>query len=150
MENKLTKTDSLDMGFSDSDITMMMMVMMMAMMSVVMSQLVPATQAQAAALEAQSYHGIEDPRPNVVVTKSLSWLNLVTDYPYKTWISAYIINDGPSDVEIAINYPNETFIMKPRETNTINRTGARDEKIAVMFFRCTNGLRATLRITGTY
>jgi len=147
--DKLTKPNEFDELFSESDMMMFMMVMMMAlMMSMIAPAMTQQTEAQARALAAQSFTGNEDPRV-VNVTSNLSWINLVYDYPFQPWISAYIINDGPSPVEVGINYPDDRFLMNSGETITITRSGA-EERISIMFFVCSIGLRSTVRVTGAY
>jgi len=150
MAKDLTKKNEFDIDFNDSDMTM---IMMMVMMAVVMSQfLKPMSQnmeVQTQILQAQAYHGTEDPRV-LGATNLLQWINLVYDYPFTPWISAYFINDGPSPVEIGINYPDDRFLMNPGETITVNRTGALDEKINIIFFICRPGIRTSIRVTGTF
>lgn len=139
--------------FSDSDMTMVMtMVMMVMMMSMILPNVIQQTQsslgAQSLSVKAQSFEGQEDPR-YPIATNQLQWINLIYDYPFKPWVSAFIVNDGPSSVEIGINYPDDRFLMYPGETRTITRTGA-EERISILFYICSPGLRANLRITGVY
>ena len=150
MANDVTKKNNdVDLMLNDDDMQMiMMMVMMMAMMSMFMGPLTQAAQGQTQALAAQSFVGNEDPR-NVHATNRLSWLNFVYEYPFQPWISAFIINDGPSAVEIGINYPDDRFTVNPGETRTITRTGA-EERIKIMYFICVPGLTSDLRVTGVY
>ncbi len=145
----MAKNDKLDLSLNDGDVQMIMGVMMMV---IVMSQLLAPVfqgmQVQTEAVQAQAYIGNEDPR-NVHVTNILSWINLVYDYPFTPWISAYIINDGPGVVEIGINHPDDRFTMNPRETITVTRSGA-EERIKAMYFICRPGLATDLRVTGVY
>ena len=144
--NDITKRDDSDLMLNDSDFTM---IMMMVMMMVMMSQLIaPLTQTSAQMLQAQAFVGNEDPR-DLHATNRLQWINLIYDYPYTPWISAYFINDGPSAVEIGINYPDDRFTMRPRETITVTRSGA-DERIKIIYYIAHPGLRADVRITGVY
>ncbi len=138
-----------DMGFMLEDSEMMMVVMMIMMMVIMLPIMTQAAsaQAQTQALEAQAYIGNEDPR-NITVTNHLSWINLIYEYPFQPWISAFIINDGPSPVEIGINFPDDRFTINPGETRTVTRTGA-EERINIMYFK-TPFLHAALRITGVY
>lgn len=144
----LAEQDEFDLGI---DMNMMMtMIMMVVMVSVLQS--VTTTSAQAAqtaqALQAQAYTGIADAR-TVHVTNILSWLNLRHEYPYTSWITAYFINDGPSAVEVGINYPDNRFTINPEETITVDRSGAQ-ERISVIFFICRPGLLASMRVSGEY
>ena len=146
------KTDEFDLFGGDMMTTVMMMVMMMALLSQAIGPLTQSVAqqgvAQAQALQAQSFTGNEDPR-RVHATNFLSWINLMYDYPFQPWISAYIINDGPSAVEIGINFPDDRFTVNPGETITVTRSGA-EERIKIMYFICTPGLTADLRVTGVY
>ena len=146
MANEMVKTD--DFGFGDIDFMPMMMIMMMVVMVQLITPLTEQSKAQTQALVAQSFGGNEDPR-DIHATNLLSWINLVYDYPFQPWVSAYIINDGPSAVEIGINFPDDRFLMNPRETITITRSGA-EERIKIMYFVCSPGLTADLRVTGVY
>lgn len=136
--------------FIDFDFTTVIIPLVIALgMIAVLTPLAQQMQSQTQMLQAQAYHGTEDPR-TVHVTNNLSWINLIYNYPFRSWISAYFINDGPSSVEVGINYPDDRFLIKPNETITVNRTGALDEKINVIFFICHPGLKATVRVIGTF
>lgn len=136
----------IDLTLTDSDMNMvMMMTAMVIMMSLVMNRFIaPVTQQ----LAAQSYIGINDPRW-VYATHNLTYLDLINEKPYQSWMIAFIINQGPDPVDVAINYPAESFTIEVGGTRTINRSGAQ-ERICVMFFKCEPGRRATVSITGEY
>lgn len=145
MTTDLTKQGDMDLGIDLSDL---MMIMMMIMMVSLLTTVVPAATQSTQALQAQAYSGQEDPR-TIRATNILSWINLIYDYPFQPWVSAYFINDGPSAVEIGINYPDDRFTMNPRETITITRTGA-EERIKIIYFIARPGLNASVRVTGVY
>ncbi len=143
------KSNKIDLSLNDGDVQMIMGVMMMVIvMSQLLQPLFQGAQAQTQALQAQAFVGNEDPR-TVPVTNILSWINLIYDYPYQPWISAYFINDGPGTVEIGINYPDDRFTMNPRETITVTRSGA-EERIKAIYFIARPGLGASVRVTGVY
>jgi len=146
MTSEIDKTG--DLGLGDIDFMPMMMIMMMVIMVQLIVPLAEQSQAQAQALQAQSFVGNEDPRI-INVTNRLSWINLVYDYPFQPWISAYFINDGPSAVEIGINFPDDRFVVNPGETITVTRSGA-EERIKIIYFICRPGVAAVLRVTGAY
>lgn len=150
MANEIVKKneDEFDMFGGDLMTTVMMMVMMMAVMSQFLGPITQTAQAQTQALQAQAYIGNEDPR-YVRATNHLSWLNFIYAYPFQPWVSAFIINDGPSPVEIGINFPDDRFTINPGETRTVSRAGAED-RINIMYFKCVPGLVANLRVTGVY
>lgn len=79
----------------------------------------------------------------------LKWIDLIADPPYTAWVHCFIINDGPGVVEIAVNHPNDKFVMGPGETRTIDRTGA-EEQILSLFYIAEPGQIANLRVTGEY
>lgn len=139
-----------DTDFLDFDLTTI--IMPIAIIVGIVAVLMPMAQqmqAQTQILQAQAYHGTEDPR-TLHATNQLNWINLIYDYPFRPWIAVFLINDGPSPVEIGINYPDDRFTMNPGETVTINRTGAMDEKINIIFFKSFPGLKASVRATGTF
>jgi len=145
----MAKGDKVDLSLNDEDVRMIMTVMMMVIvMSQLLAPMVQGMQVQTQAIQAQAYSGQEDPR-TVPVTNILSWINLLYDYPFTPWISAYFINDGPGTVEIGINYPDDRFTMNPGETITITRSGA-EERIKAIYFIARPGLGATVRVTGVY
>lgn len=140
------REQSSDTDFLDFDLTTVIMPVIMIALLLSMAQ---QMQTQTQILQAQAYHGVEDTRI-LNATGSLQWINLIHNYPFRPWISAYFINDGPSPVEIGINYPDKTFTMNPYETITVNRSGALDERILIIYYRCSLGARASVRVTGTY
>jgi len=139
-EKALTTYD--DDSFMDF---MPMVVMGILMLAVVISVVVSPITQQA---QAQAYFG-RTVTKKVKANGDLKYLDVRYDYPYTFWISAYFINDGPDSVEIALNYPDDKFTIKPNETITVSRSGAQ-ERIAVIFYVCEKGKTATVRITGEY
>ena len=139
-EKALTTYDFDDiMGF------MPIMVIGILMLAVAVSTVVtPITQY----VQAQAYHG-RTVTKTVKANGNLRYLDVRYDYPYTQWISAYFINEGPDPVEIAINYPDDRFTIKPNGTVTVNRAGAQ-ERIAVVFYVCERGKTAEVQITGEY
>lgn len=88
---------------------------------------------------------MEDPR-TLRVTNELSWVNLVYDKPYRPWASASFMNNGPSAVEVNINYaphPDYGFTINPGKTVVYDK-----EPINIIFLRCSPGLNATVTIIG--
>lgn len=148
MANEVTTYEE-DIGIQVPN--MMMVLMMIIMVSVVITMLpslAQQVQVQAYQLQAQAYQGRTDPR-TVQANSNLKWLDVSHDFPYAPWISAYFVNDGPDPVWVAINYPDDKFVINPKETNTVERTGAQ-ERIAIIFYVCERGKKASLRITGEY
>jgi len=139
MAKTVTPTDDGSLDF------LPMMIIGIFMFAMVLSTVVmPINQAA----QAQAYLGRTVPK-TVKSDSALKYLDTRQDYPYTFWISAYFINDGPDPVEMAINYPDDKFTIKPNETITVNRSGAQ-ERIAVIFYQCERGRTATVRITGEY
>jgi len=97
---------------------------------------------------AQAYQGVADPRV-LEATDELQWLDLIHERPYVPWISAFFVNQGPDDVEVGIYYPADRFILHPNATITVNRAFAQ-ERIAVIFYICRQGQRATVEVIGEY
>lgn len=125
-------------------ISAMIVVAMVMMLSLINKAIAPVAQV----LQAQAFQGKSDPR-EVKASAKLKWIDLIHDYPYTPWISAYFVNDGPYPVEVAINYPNDRFTLNPGETTVVNRSGAQ-ERIAIIFFLCKEGETASVRVTGEY
>lgn len=98
--------------------------------------------------QAQAYQGRSITK-KVKANGELKYFDVRHDYPYTLWISAYFINNGPDEVEIAINYPDDKFTIRPNGTITVNRSGAQ-ERIAVIFYNCEKGKTAEVEITGEY
>lgn len=134
--------------YDDDMMDAMPKVLMVMMGLMLLMAVLPVTQSLTQSAQAQAYLG-----RTVTKTKeadgNLRYFDVRFDYPYTLWISAYFINDGPDPVEIAINYPDERFTINPKETVTVNRSGAQ-ERIAVIFYICEKGKAATIRITGEY
>ena len=145
MAKDLVKQDDMDLGIDMSD---MMMIMMMVMMVSLLTAVIPATTQTTQALQALQYRGITDPR-EVRVDDRFMWIDLIHDPPYKPWVHAFIINDGPDPVQIGLNHPSDLEVLGVDETRTVDRTGA-DEKIMSIFFKCLHGQKALVRITGEY
>lgn len=124
---------------------MPLMAMSMAMLSLLITVVPSLTQT----IKAQQYYG-RTVSKTLNADSELKWLDILHDeYPFTPWICAYIINNGPGVVEIALNYPGERFVMRKNETVTITRSGAQ-ERIAIIFYRCIEGETAVIRVTGEY
>jgi len=146
MSSEMTQRNEWDIDLSGISSSLMLL-MGLALMAVAAATL-PATQQIAQGLQTLSYRGKSDSREHTS-TETLSWLDLIHNYPCIPWISAYFINDDPDAVEIAVNYPNDRFTLNPMETVTVSRPGA-EERIAIIFFKCAQGETAKIRITGEY
>jgi len=132
---------------ADAMMKAMFIVVMIAALAPVLQRMF-AGAAAAGVAGVLEYRGIVDYR-EIRANSNISWIDLIHDPPYRPWVHAFIINDGPGTVDIGINHPNERFVMGRGETRTIDRTGA-DELIYSMFFICPIGETAALRITGEY
>ena len=134
--------------YDDDMMNVMPQVLMVMMGLVFLAAVLPITQSIAQSAQAQAYLG-RTVTKTVKANGNLRYFDVRFDYPYTLWISAYFINDGPDPVEIAINYPDESFTIKPNGTVTVNRSGAK-ERIAVVFYVCERGKTASVIITGEY
>ncbi|GAI62973.1 unnamed protein product, partial [marine sediment metagenome] len=126
--------------YDDSIMSAIPQVLMVMMGLVLLVAILPVTQYAQAQAQAQAYMG-RTVTKTVKANGNLKYLDVRYDYPYTLWISAYFINDGPDPVEIAINYPDDRFTIKPNGTVTVNRSGAQ-ERIAVIFYVCERGKTA--------
>lgn len=134
--------------YDDEIVDAMPKVLMVMFGMVLLMAILPAAQSITQYAQAQAYQG-RTVTKTVKANGDLKYLDVRYDYPYTLWISAYFINDGPDPVEIAINYPDDRFTIKPNGTVTINRSGAQ-ERIAVIFYVCERGKTAEVQITGEY
>lgn len=140
-------------GFFNMDDIMNSVIPIMGMMIVLptilsRSSIAQDTNAMAQQMSLQVYQGINDPRW-VDANSNLKYIDLINEKPYQPWMMAYIVNHGPYPVDIALNYPAESFTVGIGETRTINRSGAR-ERINVLFFICGAGQTARISVTGEY
>ena len=130
--------------YDDNIISTLSPMLMLIMGLALLMALQPITQAA----QAQAYQG-RTVTKKVEANGTLKYFDVRHDYPYTLWISAYFINNGPDPVEIAINYPDDKFTIRPNGTVTVSRSGAQ-ERIAVIFYICEKGKTAKVEITGEY
>jgi len=86
---------------------------------------------------------MEDPR-TLHATIQLLWINLVYKFPFAPWTSARFLNDGPSAVQIGINYPDRWFTIEPSENRNV------EGNISIIYYRCSPGVKATIKVMGDY
>ncbi|MBA7707026.1 hypothetical protein ES703_115887 [subsurface metagenome] len=130
--------------YDDDMMDVMTKVLMLIFGVMFLMAILPVTQQA----QAQAYQG-RTVTKEVKANNTLRYLDVRFDYPYTFWISAYFINNGPDPVEIAINYPDDKFTIRPNGTITVSRSGAQ-ERIAVIFYVCERGKTAEVQITGEY
>lgn len=102
-------------------------------------------------VEKERFEGITDSR-TLKANDKLQVLNLIYDDPYIPWINAFIINDGPNTVYIAINNdnkPNCWHEIRVDETRVLDQSSA-DERIGLLFYRCGEGETASVRVEAHY
>jgi hypothetical protein len=130
--------------YDDDMMSTMTPILMLVMGLVLLVAILPITQTA----QAQAYQGRSITK-EVKANDTLKYFDVRHDYPYTFWISVYFINNGPDPVEIAINYPDDKFTIRPNGTITVNRSGAQ-ERIATIFYSCEKGKTAEVEITGEY
>ena len=130
--------------YDDDMMDVMTKVLMLIFGVMFLMAILPVTQQA----QAQAYQG-RTVTKEVKANNTLRYLDVRFDYPYTFWISAYFVNNGPDPVEIAINYPDDKFTIRPNGTITVNRSGAQ-ERIATIFYVCEKGKTAEVEITGEY
>ena len=99
-------------------------------------------------LEKAEFEGVVDPR-TLSVTDRLQQLELLYDWPFTPWISAYFINHGLNTARIAINYRGDEFELMPNETITIDHAHA-DERIRRIYYICNPGETTSVTVKGHY
>ena len=113
-----------------------------------LTTVIPAATQTTQALQVLQYRGITDPR-ELHIDDRFTWIDLIHDPPYRPWVHAFIVNDGPGPVEIGINHPSDREVVGEGETRTVDRSGA-DELIMSIFFICPPGETALVKVTGEY
>ena len=93
--------------------------------------------------------GGEDGTRRLPATSVVQELNLISNWPYRPWISLFVTNDGPNTLFIAINYAHQWKEIRVTESRTISHVNA-DERIHKVFYRCDDGETASARIDGQY
>ena len=143
MEDKYLMKDNFDKELDDA-INTIMQIMMMAVLVVYMIPMLPVTQAAQQFFQSQQYEGQSDVRTLHATQTSQ---HIVIANP---WIGAYFINDGPNSVQIKINNEeSDSFLMNPGETITLSRSGA-ENRIYAVYYQCSPGETATIRVFGVY
>ena len=142
MADNVIKRDHLDLDIGTDEL---LIICGIGLLVAVMSGLAAPMASWA---QAQVYSGRTCSRTHNA-TEALSWEDFIHEWPESPLVSAFIINDGPHAVEVAVNDPNSRLTMGPNETRTIARIGAM-ERIAIIFFKCAPGEWAHLRIEGEY
>ena len=149
MGNELAMVDD-DIDIEISDMTLIfMMVIVASLMTTVVSPL-------AQQLQAQSYQGLTDSRV-LNATPTLQWINLISDPPYSPWITASFHNDGWTEqgvhydwsVFIGINNPDELQELASGEDYSVNMAGGQ-RRIEIVFWKCNQGEKASVRVIGKY
>jgi len=123
----------------------------MTILATVSLAAVGTTRQQLQALELQAralYLGGTDPRI-LHATQDLRWINLISEPPYTGWISATFFNDGPNPVFIGINNPDALSKIEVGESLEITMVGAQ-RRIEVVFYKCSPGEWASVRVVGKY
>lgn len=146
MENELAIHSSTDRAASDMLKVFGVVMIASLMANVILNKISSSPLTQY--VQAQSYRGVSDPRV-IEATDELSYVDLVGEPPYSPWVSANLINDGPDSVRVAVNYSTALYELREGESSSIYRIGAQ-ERIALVFFICNTGERASVRMIGEY
>lgn len=100
------------------------------------------------ALEKESTQGRLDTR-DISATEQQGYIDLVDRVPWTPWASAFIANDGPDTVRVAINDPVSFMEIRVNETRSLDYTKA-EVRISCIWYECDPGETASVRIEGTY
>lgn len=145
MTSDLAKRDDLDMGIDISSI--MMIVMMLAMVSL-LSGMATSTAQTAQVMQAMQLQGKSKER-TFVVTDELTYWDLISNEPYTLVQHAYFENDGPNEVRVAANNPDDTHIVGADDHFGIDRYMA-TERISTIFLKCRGGETAVVHVYVEY
>jgi len=148
------KKVDINLDLNESD---MMMIMMVVMMSVIMTAMLPRIVSAATSTAVQSlqtlqtmqYQGKSEARVVQVPSDRVVYIDLLHDRPFTPWTWVLLENNGPYEVEIGINEPNDRFVLVPGANKTIDRLTAR-ERISIIFFYCRPTETAEVKVTGEY
>lgn len=99
-------------------------------------------------LEGAEFEGISDERV-LSASGTPKVVDLIRDYPYRPWITAYFVNDGTDSVRIKINRDGRYFTLYENETRTVDRAKAK-QRIELIYYECAVGETASVRVTGEY
>lgn len=137
MTKELTQKDTFD-----ESIDMVMQAMFMAMFMVVLLPRMPLAQSAQRYFDSQYYEGR-------VGSKVVNATDVVQSFVLPSpWVSAYFINDGPDYVMVRVNdEAGDIIYIRPLETITVSRVGARDRIYAVWYW-CEAGQTALVRMYG--
>jgi len=94
-----------------------------------------------------------DIRREIKVTNELTWLNFLYDYPYRALSSILFSNNGPSAVEVGINYPDRPLTLPPKRFVTVNASEADvgfGEGIRIIYLKGFPGLLAEVLVMGKF
>jgi len=142
---ELTKSSDFDLGIDFSD--MMMIIMMIVMVSVLSS--VATSSAQTAQVMQAMTHEGKRYEKHLVATDKLSYLDFLSNTPYKPLMFVEVENDGPGGVWWAVNNPDDRYWIKSGGSDGAERYSTQERIIAV-FFKCNPGETASLHVYGEY
>lgn len=148
MTTDMTKYNDDDIGIDLSDLMMLMMVIMLAAIMPALAASTATATLAAQSVQAQLYQGIPDHR-TLHASNLLQWVDLIHGPPYTSWVFATFENQGPSDVEVAVNYPGEMFPIVSGGSAEVDCRGA-ERRMSLIFYRATPGLTATIVVHGEY
>lgn len=99
-------------------------------------------------MDSEKFQGKVD-QVTLSATNIQACLDVLDRWHYSPLVTAFITNDGPNSVLIAINNPYPWMTIKNSETRTIDHTKAR-ERIKRVYYKCAVGETASFRVEGEY
>lgn len=139
-KEKSAKEDAIFDSTLDTVIELVIMFMLLS----VFLPMMPVVKSAQRYYDSQVYSGQSDSH-TLSATGTLQ--HIVLGNP---WIGVYFINDGPDAVMLRINdESSQPFSLGAGETLTLNRLGA-EIRIYAIYYQCSSGETATIRIFGVY
>ncbi|GAI03379.1 unnamed protein product [marine sediment metagenome] len=145
MVKDLVPRDNMDIVIEMSDL---MMIMMMLIFASLLPAIATSTAQTARVMQAMQLEGRSLDK-TFVVTDKLAYWDLVSNEPFTSVRYAEVENDGPNDVKVAVNYPDDTHLIEAGRDYGFDKYLA-EEKISAIFFKCRGGETAVVRVRVEY
>lgn len=99
-------------------------------------------------LEKEEYRGAQDSR-TLSATDAYQVEDLVKEYPFIPWATAFFVNDGDDTVYIGINRQAGAAKVEKNESHQADFTKA-DRRIELIYYWCDATETASVRVVGKY
>lgn len=102
-------------------------------------------------VESQNFQGYTDPREVHLSPGNEKYVfDFKNSYPFVPWSYALFENLGPNDASVSINDPFHFFAVHAGAPLKVNRLGATNQRMWVLYFETEAGNTANLNVVGEY